>query len=94
MSKLPHIKKPCRDCPFRKDTLQGWLGKDRIAEILAADSFVCHKKTDMQCAGHMLINGQDNAFVRLADRLRIPLDLTGSEQVFESKAACIEHHTS
>jgi hypothetical protein len=48
----------------------------------------------MQCAGHMLINGQANAFVRLADRLRIPLDLSGSEQVFESKAACIEHHTS
>lgn len=94
MSKLPHIKKPCRDCLFRKDTLQGWLGKDRATEILAADSFVCHKKTDMQCAGHMLINGQDNAFVRLAHRLRIPLELTGSEQVFDSKAACIEHHTS
>lgn len=94
MSKLPHIKKPCRDCPFRKDTLQGWLGKDRMTEILAADSFVCHKKTDMQCAGHMLIKGQGNAFVRLADRLRIPLDLSGRDQVFESKAACIEHHTS
>lgn len=94
MSKLPHIKTPCRDCPFRKDTLQGWLGKDRATEILAADSFVCHKKTDMQCAGHMLINGQDNAFVRLAHRLRIPLELTGSEQVFDTKAACIEHHTS
>ncbi|SBW84500.1 hypothetical protein PVE_R2G0474 [Pseudomonas veronii 1YdBTEX2] len=94
MTKLPHIKKPCRDCPFRKDTLQGWLGKDRAIEILDAESFVCHKKTDMQCAGHMLINGQNNAFVRVADRLRIPLYLTGREQVFETKAACIEHHTS
>ncbi|WP_321388706.1 DUF6283 family protein [Alcaligenes phenolicus] len=75
MSKLSHIKKPCLDCPFRKDTLQGWLGKDRMTEILAADSFVCHKKTDMQCAGHMLLNAQDNAFVRLADRLGIQLDL-------------------
>lgn len=94
MLKLPHIKKPCRNCPFRKDTLQGWLGKERMAEILVADSFVCHKKTDMQCAGHMLISGQDNAFVRLAHRLRIPLDLSGREQVFETKAACIEHHDS
>jgi len=85
---------PCQDCPFRKDTLQGWLGKDRMTEILAADSFVCHKKTDMQCAGHMLLNGQDNAFVRLADRLGIQLDLAGREQVFESKAACIEHHSN
>lgn len=93
MSKLPHIKKPCRDCPFRKDTAQGWLGKERMIEILNSESFVCHKKTDMQCAGHMLISGQENAFVRLADRLCMPLDLSGSEQVFESKADCIEHHT-
>ncbi|HCH7474719.1 TPA: hypothetical protein NQI75_005376 [Pseudomonas aeruginosa] len=94
MSKLPHIKKPCRDCPFRKDTLQGWLGNERMTEILAAESFVCHKKTDMQCAGHMLINGQANAFVRLADRLGVQLDLTGGELVFDSRAACIKHHTS
>lgn len=93
MTNLPHIKKPCRDCPFRKDSLRGWLGKDRITEILAAESFVCHKKTDMQCAGHMLINGPDNAFVRVAAQLRISLDLTGDEQIFESKAACIEHHS-
>lgn len=92
MIKLPHIKKPCRDCPFRKDTLKGWLGEKRMAEILAAESFVCHKKTDMQCAGHMLINGDENAFVRLAAQLHIPLNLSGGELVFESKHACIEHH--
>lgn len=83
-----------RDCPFRKGSLQGWLGKDRATEVLAADSFVCHKKTDMQCNGHILINGQDNAFVRLAGQLRIALDLTGSEKVFASKKACIKHHTN
>ena len=94
MSKLPHIKKPCRDCPFRKDTQQGWLGEKRMTEILAAKSFVCHKKTSMQCAGHMLINGEENAFVRLAARLDIPLDLSGDEQVFETKVACIEHHAN
>lgn len=92
--KLPHIKTPCRDCPFRTDTRKGWLGAQRTAEILAADSFVCHKRTDMQCAGHMLINGNDNAFVRLASMLNIALDLFGREQVFASKAACIEHHKS
>lgn len=92
MAKLPHIKKPCRDCPFRKDTLKGWLGEERATVILAADSFVCHKKTDMQCAGHMLINGEDNAFVRIAAKLDITLDLTGGDQVFESKAECIAHH--
>lgn len=92
MHKLPHIKKPCRDCPFRKDTLQGWLGEGRMTEILSADSFVCHKKTSMQCAGHMLIKGQDNAFVRLASRLNMPLSLSGRELVFDNQAACIKHH--
>lgn len=86
------MKVPCQDCPFRKDTLKGWLGAERMAEIVAADSFVCHKKTDMQCAGHMLMNGQNNAFVRLATRLRIPLNLGGSDKVFASATACIEHH--
>lgn len=89
---LPNMKAPCLDCPFRKDTAKGWLGGARMAEILEADSFVCHKKTDMQCAGHMLINGEGNAFVQLAARLRIALNLAGTEQVFASKAACIDHH--
>jgi hypothetical protein len=89
---LPNMKAPCRDCPFRTDTLKGWLGAERMAEILAADSFVCHKNTDMQCAGHMLINGLNNAFVRLAARLRIPLNLGGADTVFASTAVCIKHH--
>lgn len=92
MKSLPNMKAPCQDCPFRKDATRGWLGAERMAEILAADSFVCHKKTDMQCAGHMLINGQDNVFVQLATRLGMPLKLEGSDKVFDSKAACIEHH--
>lgn len=89
---LPNMKAPCRDCPFRTDCMPGWLGGERMAEILAADSFVCHKNTDMQCAGHMLVNGSDNAFLRLAERLDIPVTLSGADKVFESKQACIEHH--
>ncbi|WP_036231364.1 hypothetical protein [Marinobacterium jannaschii] len=92
--KLPNVKKPCKDCPFCKDSLKGWLGEGRMTEILAADSFVCHKKTDLQCAGHMLINGDHNGFVRLANKLGIELQLTGKELVFESTAACIEHHAN
>lgn len=92
MRKLPHIKKPCADCPFRKDSLEGWLGEQAMSDILAAKSFVCHKKTDSQCAGHMLIKGQENAFVMAADLLNIQLDLSGKELVFDSKAECIAHH--
>ncbi|MGP9633774.1 DUF6283 family protein [Halomonas sp. AOP43-A1-21] len=91
--RLPYIKKPCRDCPFRKDAMEGWLGEKRMAEIVTAESFVCHKKTDHQCAGHMLLNGAENGFVWLARHLDIPLSLSGRELVFESRSDCIEHHT-
>lgn len=93
MEKLPHVKRPCRDCPFRADASKGWLGEDRASELLSASSFVCHKNTSLQCAGHMLINGQDNSFVQVATRLGIQLDLKGEELVFKSKDACIEHHS-
>ena len=92
--KLPNMKAPCQECPFRKDSHKGWLGRERISEILNTDSFVCHKKTDMQCAGHMLISGQDNAFIQLAARLRLNLNLTGTEQIFSSKTDCINHHSN
>lgn len=90
---LPHCKKPCANCPFRKDSTKGWLGAERMAEILSFNSFVCHKKQHLQCAGHMLINGSKNGFVRLANQLHIPLDLSGRELVFDDPEQCIEHHT-
>lgn len=43
-------------------------------------------------SGHVLIHGDKNAFVILARRLRIALNLSGAEKVFANKAACIEHH--
>jgi hypothetical protein len=66
-----NLTKPCKDCPFRKDTLKGWLG--RAAERIASDittenkTFPCHKTTgvetgfpgrpedDSQCAGALLM---------------------------------------
>lgn len=89
---LPHQRKPCANCPFRTDCLKGWLGEDRMIGILEAESFICHKKNNLQCAGHMLLNGQHNGFVRLTTRLHIDLKLTGKELVFDSKEACIAHH--
>lgn len=92
MTSLPNCKKPCANCPFRKDAPEGWLGSERMAEILDQGSFVCHKKQHLQCAGHMLINGENNQFVRLAKRLNIPLDLSGRELIFDTRAQCVEHH--
>ncbi|MBE0420152.1 hypothetical protein EI165_08445 [Pseudoalteromonas nigrifaciens] len=93
MASLPNVKKPCGDCPFRKDTLNGWLGAERMTEILDQQSFVCHKKNHLQCAGHMLMKGESNSFVRLAGRLNIKLDLSGKDLVFDSNDECIDHHS-
>lgn len=103
MDNLPNIKKPCKNCPFRKDSLKGWLGEERITEILESDSFVCHKTVDYerdrdmdnnrkQCAGFMLLKGDESSFVRFAKYFKTPLILSGRELVFETKEDCIQHH--
>ena len=91
-TKLPHMKAPCRDCPMTKQCPPGWLGSKRMSEILQQGSFVCHKRTDLQCAGHMLLQGQDNDFVALARRLDMLLDLRDRARVFDTAAECIAHH--
>ncbi|MFO0090001.1 MAG: DUF6283 family protein [bacterium] len=99
MSKLPIIKNPCNNCPFRKDALQGWLGEKRMTEILESDSFVCHKTTQgtlkqrKQCAGFMIIKGDESEAVRLSKVLRIDLGLKNKDLIFENKQDCIKHHT-
>ena len=92
-NKVPYRKKPCSECPIRKDTLKGWLGNDKIAAILKADCFVCHKNTSLQCAGHMLLKKQENAFVQIAERLSINLKLEGEELIFDTEDDCIAHHS-
>ena len=73
---LPYRKKPCSQCPLRTDALKGWLG-DRMVEILKQGSFVCHKNTNLQCAGHMILKDQENTFVQIAERLGVVLELKG-----------------
>lgn len=100
MSKaIPYKRTPCKNCPFRTDCLQGWLGKDRAEEISQADSFTCHK-TDksMQCAGHMAVLKNDNGFFRLMGRLGMKDDLTelihkSEKLVFKSTKQFVKHHT-
>jgi len=91
---LPNVKKPCKDCPFRKDSMKGWLGTDRMTEILDSDTFVCHKKMDLQCAGHMLLLKKENIFYRMAQAMKIDLGLSGEELVFDNKKDCINHHSN
>jgi len=93
---LPYVKKPCGGCPFLKDTISGWLGEERMTDITNSSSFCCHKTTDttnLQCAGHMLLMEHNNGFVNLAERMNIPLQLSGREKVFDTVEDCIKHHS-
>lgn len=90
--KLPNCNKPCKDCPFRKDIIKGWLGSKRMTEIVEAESFVCHKNHKLQCAGHMLLLEDANVFYRTANIFRHPLKLEGRELVFDTIQEAIEHH--
>jgi len=97
MKRLPYREAPCSNCPFRKDSLKGWLGKERIQEILVQSSFVCHKttrnnKTRLQCAGHMVLRRNGNIFFELANRLDANFSLSGGDIVFQTESQCIEHH--
>lgn len=98
--KLPYMKAPCSNCPFRKDTMKGWLGRERMKGILESGSFTCHKTTGRrdedlkQCAGHMLMLGEDSAFVQVAKRFGTPVQLKDHDRVFESKQQCIDHHST
>jgi hypothetical protein len=65
------LKRPCSNCPFRKDTGRNFaLGADRLDEIMASSAFQCHKTVDydhfddpekrsgdrpQQCAGLMAL---------------------------------------
>lgn len=96
---LPNMKRPCANCPFRKVSPKGWLGQERMTGILEEDSFTCHKTLGggqgkrRQCAGHMLLSGRDNQFVRLAIAMGLDTGLSGRELVFDTKQECIEHHS-
>lgn len=101
--KLPNVKKPCANCPFRKDCRKGWLGKNRSEGIAEQESFVCHKTVDYseednqeqrkQCAGFMLMKKEESVFYRTAKIFGMYLGLKGEELVFESKQDFINHHS-
>lgn len=45
------MTKPCKNCPFRTDSLEGWLGNNRASEIsnsltVEDKTFPCHKTVD------------------------------------------------
>jgi hypothetical protein len=89
---IPCTKKPCKGCPFRKDSLKGWLGRDRAKEVSEASSFVCHNNTGLQCAGNMLLNKEANTFYRIMKFKKLENILKGEDLIFKTHEEMINHH--
>lgn len=77
------LKRPCKDCPWRTD-IAPYLSAERVAEIVQAMAFQCHKTVDysddhprqgekpQQCAGLMLMlhrSGRANTIMQVGERL-------------------------
>lgn len=90
--KIPYQNAPCKNCPYLKSAPKGWL-PHRIEEDVVSDSFVCHKRNDLQCAGHMILLKERNVFYRTFLILeRQKPDLRNQELVFDSVEECVKHH--
>lgn len=93
--KLPYCKKPCSNCPFKKDTTKGWLGRDRAQEISDATSFVCHKNHELQCGGFLAFKQKTDGnadWLHVSKALGIKLEIKGTDHVFDSQEQMINHH--
>lgn len=78
---MAHRRRPCAECPWRRDVAPNMFGRDRF-EALAATSgspgrevevggpmFACHKSpegAEEACAGWLAVAGREHLGVRLA----------------------------
>ncbi|WP_350246493.1 DUF6283 family protein [Rhodococcus sp. D-6] len=78
---LPRRRRPCVECPWRRDVAAGKFGRDRFDALagtaggpgceagVGAPMFVCHKSregSDKACAGWLATVGADHLGVRIA----------------------------
>jgi hypothetical protein len=86
--------KPCHDCPFARDAINGWLGTMSIDEWIAAvrgeSRIDCHALEGPQCAGAAIYRA--NICKRPRDRslLALAADRT---RVFANAVEFREHHS-
>jgi hypothetical protein len=78
---VPHCKRPCAECPFRKDTEPGQFPAERYEVLrktaggpgreapIGSPLFACHKSDEGKeaaCAGWLVVVGYFHLGVRLA----------------------------
>lgn len=97
---MPITKRPCSNCPFRKDGAGIELRAGRlegiVANLLASDqrTFVCHKtlhKERMTCAGAVGVMAKLNRLPVIA-RLGLAVGVITAEDVAASAEMVIDPH--
>lgn len=86
-------KKPCKDCPWTRTSLKGWLGGSTVEEWLQAvhgETLIkCHVCSNQQCAGAAIY--RRNVCKILADERLLVLE-KDTETVFANPMQFKEHH--
>jgi hypothetical protein len=101
----PPEKKPCKECPFRKKSAPGYLGRDNANHFLALTmsdgDMPCHLKVDYEKEGWKAklsaaprCAGSVIFFANICKRSRDPKrpTLPRSTEVFEQPRAFLDHH--
>lgn len=87
-----HVK-PCGDCPWRKDSIPGWLGTMTAVEWVRAAhgeaQIDCHTRIGPQCAGAAIYRANVCKSPRDPGLLVLPAD---RDLVFCSPAYFAGHH--
>lgn len=86
-------KTPCSDCPFRRDSLNGWLGghtSEFFMQLAFSDElYDCHAKIGPQCAGLATFRGNICKSPRDPRVLRLPAN---RDLVFSRPLEFTAHH--
>lgn len=92
MSRRQHTT-PCSDCPWKRDSLPGWLGSHTANEFIAMAhgevQYTCHVIVNQQCAGMAVYRRNVCKQPHDPATLRLPAD---RETVFATPAQFLEHH--
>lgn len=84
---------PCTDCPWARESVQGWLGSNTVDEWLAAahgeEVIPCHVHDGAQCAGAAIYRANVCKLPRDAEQLRLARD---RERVFATPREFKTHH--
>ena len=87
-------KKPCHDCPWRRNSAEGWLGslsaEEWMSIAIGEGSAECHTElSDTSCAGLAIFRANICKIPRDPNALRLPADHDG---VFSVPWQFMEHH--